>query len=380
MNELINSTTKKLTERDENLEDIVLAMKKEIEELKGELTIYKAALSNGMLSSRPKQQVMDVPKSEKFKGARSARDVDNFLWEMESTDEKRGGNAIKTWEEFQKELKKQFYPQYAKKEARTNEKEAFYWFKDGLKLWAKHELRRQGITKIIVAMAEAESFVEPGPKKNKFESSKPNGKGNDERNHEEGEEGHNNDGNNTDSTSGNGKPRDAKQRSNNPRDKGKRITCFLCQGPHMMSKEECLVNTGASNLFILEKNAEKLGLSIKKSNGKIKTVNFKEAPTVEVVHNVELQIGEWKGKEDFEIVVSMHWNIKVGTKVLSSIQLVKDVSYGRNIKSIERNATKDPSERLVERETDMRLVKSTVESPPLGKVGCVSDFEGKEAM
>ncbi|MBA0794349.1 hypothetical protein Gohar_018685 [Gossypium harknessii] len=82
MNELVDSTVKKLAERDENLEDIVLAMKKEIEELKGELTIYKAALSNGMLSSRPKEQAMDIPKPEKFKGARSARDVDNFLWEM----------------------------------------------------------------------------------------------------------------------------------------------------------------------------------------------------------------------------------------------------------------------------------------------------------
>ncbi|MBA0671325.1 hypothetical protein Goklo_029226 [Gossypium klotzschianum] len=54
MNELVKSTTKKLAERDENLEDMVLAMKKEMEELKGELTIYKAALSNGMLSSKPK--------------------------------------------------------------------------------------------------------------------------------------------------------------------------------------------------------------------------------------------------------------------------------------------------------------------------------------
>ncbi|KAH1090616.1 hypothetical protein J1N35_017873 [Gossypium stocksii] len=37
------------------------------------------------------------------------------------------------------------------------------------------------------AMAEAESFVKLGPTKDKFESSKPNGKGNDERNHEEDE-------------------------------------------------------------------------------------------------------------------------------------------------------------------------------------------------
>ncbi|MBA0567498.1 hypothetical protein Golob_012232, partial [Gossypium lobatum] len=45
MNELVNSTTKKLAERDENLEDMVLPTKKEIEELKGELTIYKDTLS-----------------------------------------------------------------------------------------------------------------------------------------------------------------------------------------------------------------------------------------------------------------------------------------------------------------------------------------------
>ncbi|MBA0609389.1 hypothetical protein Godav_021448, partial [Gossypium davidsonii] len=49
-----------------------------------------------------------------------------------------------------------------------SEKEAFYWFKDGLKLWAKHELRRQEITKLIVSMAEAESFVELGLTKDKF--------------------------------------------------------------------------------------------------------------------------------------------------------------------------------------------------------------------
>ncbi|MBA0755438.1 hypothetical protein Gogos_022379, partial [Gossypium gossypioides] len=36
--------------------------------------------------------------------------------------------------------------------------------------------------------------------------------------------------------------------------------------------------------------------------------------------------------------------MKVGIKVLSSIQLVEDVSYGRKINSSERNATKAHSE------------------------------------
>ncbi|MBA0762964.1 hypothetical protein Gotri_012505 [Gossypium trilobum] len=55
MDRILNSTMKRLAERDDTLEDMVLAMKEEIAKLKGELTIYKAALSNGMLTSRPKQ-------------------------------------------------------------------------------------------------------------------------------------------------------------------------------------------------------------------------------------------------------------------------------------------------------------------------------------
>ncbi|MBA0755143.1 hypothetical protein Gogos_022299, partial [Gossypium gossypioides] len=144
-----------------------------------------------------------------------------------------------------------------------------------------------------------------------------------------------------------------------------------------------LIDMGASDLFISEKAARKLGLSIKKLNKKIKTVNFDEALTVGVVQGMELQIGKWKGNEDFEviqlddydyvlglnfldriqtvlypwadqihiiiglltkIVVPMHRDMKVGAKVLSSIQLVENVSYGRNIDSIERKVMKAPSE------------------------------------
>lgn len=140
-------------------------------------------------------------------------------------------------------------------------------------------------------------------------------------------------------------------------------------------------------MFISKKAAKKLGLLITKSNRKIKMVNSEKAPTVRVVRNVELQIGEWKGNKDFEviqlddydyvlglnfldkiqtilypwadqihivigplskIVVPVHRDMKVGTNVLSSIQLVKDVSHGRNINLIERNTTKAPSKKLME--------------------------------
>ncbi|MBA0735183.1 hypothetical protein Gogos_019051, partial [Gossypium gossypioides] len=67
-------------------------------------------------------------------------------------------------------------------------------------------------------------------------------------------------------------------------------------------KRSALLDTRALDLFISEKVTKKLGLSIRKSNKNIKTVNSKEALIVGVVQNVEIQIGEWKGKEEFEVI------------------------------------------------------------------------------
>ncbi|MFQ6663403.1 hypothetical protein Gotur_030949 [Gossypium turneri] len=68
----IGSLKNKLAGKDNALEAMVTALKEEINELKGELKIFKAAIGNGMLASKPKPQAMDVLKSKVFKGARSA--------------------------------------------------------------------------------------------------------------------------------------------------------------------------------------------------------------------------------------------------------------------------------------------------------------------
>ncbi|KAK5812812.1 hypothetical protein PVK06_028254 [Gossypium arboreum] len=81
--ETLRSTSNKLTVRDHALEAMVTTMKEEIVELKEELTIYKAALGSGMLTLGPKQHKMDVLKPDKFKRARSVREVDNFLWGLD---------------------------------------------------------------------------------------------------------------------------------------------------------------------------------------------------------------------------------------------------------------------------------------------------------
>ncbi|KAH1063817.1 hypothetical protein J1N35_028804 [Gossypium stocksii] len=351
------------------LEDMMMAMKKEIEELKRELTIYKVALSNGMLSSRPKQHAMDVPKPEKFKGTRSMVVVDNFLWEMEqyframgieddaikvntasiyftnvvllwwgrrSMDETRRGNTIRTWEEFQRELKKKFYPQYAEKEAR-----------------AKLHRLTQGITELTVAIAEVESFVELSPTEDKLVSSEPNGMGNGKKTHGKDEEGHSDDSHSTGSSSGNEKPRDAKKGSNNPRDRRKKIKYFLCQGPHMLRK-----SLKRSIMSTIQKK-DKLKEEAKHLEGNPSRVNL--MVLIPKKRNV-------------------HWDMKVGTKVLSLIQLVEDVSDGRNINSTKQNARKGPSEKLVKRESDMRPIESTVETSLLDKiVGALSKFLSKKA-
>ncbi|KAG8474309.1 hypothetical protein CXB51_033861 [Gossypium anomalum] len=142
----------KLSGRSDAIEAMMMALKEEIAELKGELTIYKAALGNGGLATVAPKPSIDVPKPKEFKGTRSAREVDNFLWGVEqyfsakgisddatkvitaamyltdiallwwrrrSTDVRRGGTEIGTWKEFQYEFKVQFYPEYAEDEARA---------------------------------------------------------------------------------------------------------------------------------------------------------------------------------------------------------------------------------------------------------------------
>ncbi|KAK8289414.1 hypothetical protein V6Z12_D07G190600 [Gossypium hirsutum] len=237
----VTDNVEQLTGRDDAIEAVVVALKGEIVELKGELTIYKAVLGNGGLAVVAPKPNIDIPKPKEFKGTRSARDVDNFLWGMEqyfyakgitedvtkvtttmmylsnvallwwrrrSTDVRRSGTETGTWEEFRCEFKAQFYPEYTEDEAQAKlrrlvqqgtvreyvqefselmlqisdmgEKDAFFSFMDGLKPWAKQELQRRGVQELTKAMSTAKSLTKFGVKKDNFNSSKPrfNQKGN----------------------------------------------------------------------------------------------------------------------------------------------------------------------------------------------------------
>ncbi|KAH1082728.1 hypothetical protein J1N35_022489 [Gossypium stocksii] len=61
----------------------------------------------------------------------------------------------------------------------------------------------------------------------------------------------------------------------------------------------------------------------------------------------------------------------------NNMELVDDVSYGRNIESRYYSATKAPSKIPVEHEIDGKAIELSMELPPEGNVGCASNFVRK---
>ncbi|MFQ6630601.1 hypothetical protein Gotur_009813 [Gossypium turneri] len=91
--ELLGYQRKKLTERNDALEAMMMALKEEtmattralstrIEELEGELALCRVAVENRVANAALSND--DVPKPKEFVRTRSACDVDNFLWRMEN--------------------------------------------------------------------------------------------------------------------------------------------------------------------------------------------------------------------------------------------------------------------------------------------------------
>ncbi|MFQ6637233.1 hypothetical protein Gotur_013189 [Gossypium turneri] len=143
----IDSSENKLARKDDALEAMVTALKEEISELKGELKIFKAAVGNGMLASKPKPQAMDVPKPKAFKGARSAI---QFYPEY-AEDEARAKLRWLTQRGIVREYVREF-SELMLQISDLSKKEAFFSFTDGLKLWAKQELQRRGVQELTNAM------------------------------------------------------------------------------------------------------------------------------------------------------------------------------------------------------------------------------------
>ncbi|KAH1129266.1 hypothetical protein J1N35_000644 [Gossypium stocksii] len=238
MQGVLNTAAGELTEKNNALEAMVLPLKEQTKEL----NICKVALGNGVLAAAPKPNI-DVSKSKELNKMRLAMDVDNFLWEMKQYFRAKGimDDATK------------FYSEYATNKARAKlrwlthqctvmecvrefselmlqisnlgENEVFFSFMVRLKLWAKKVLQLRGVSKLFKAMTIAESLFYFVQRRNKFESSKPRGKGNGKGDEKQLVGNSNNNG-------GNGKLLNGKWKPNNK--PNELVRCFLCEGLYIV--------------------------------------------------------------------------------------------------------------------------------------------------
>ena len=162
---------------------------------------------------------MEMPKPQGFSGKRDAKELGYFLWHMKRyfeaialTDEmtkvrtatlyltdtatlwwrrrfadmEKGICTIETWEDFKREIKKQFYPEDVAYLARKNmrrlkhtgsirdyvkefsslmleipnmtQEELLFNFMDNLQGWAEQELRRRGVQDLATAIGSSRIF------------------------------------------------------------------------------------------------------------------------------------------------------------------------------------------------------------------------------
>ncbi|XP_022864502.1 uncharacterized protein LOC111384459 [Olea europaea var. sylvestris] len=194
-----------------------------MERMSKELEQYKhstAGTSGGDASTIVAPRI-EYPKPKHYDGRRDAKDVENFLWQMEvyfegvnlvnetmkvrtasmyltdtaslwwrrkHADVEHGASRIDTWDEFKRELKRQFYPENVVYEARKKLRELkqkgtirdyvkefttlmlqipsmpedvlLFYFMDGCTTWVRQELQCRGVKNVDEAIAVAESLTE----------------------------------------------------------------------------------------------------------------------------------------------------------------------------------------------------------------------------
>jgi hypothetical protein len=244
---------------------------------------------------------MEVPKPKAYNGERSAREIDNFLYQVERyfdatfqlddasklrtiplylgdiptlwwrrvTEDvaRERCTAITTWRGFKDELKKQFYPESATDEARTklrhlkqtctireyvkeftellleipdmSDSDVLFSFTDGLQGWVKLELKRRGVQNLADAIRVAESLIEF---KKESIKEKPTKK---DDNVTGGGAEHDNQG--TEPTKG----------SKSAGGQKKTLECFICNGPHMA--RECPSRGKLAAMLIQGDTAGRIG-------------------------------------------------------------------------------------------------------------------------
>ncbi|KAL3522775.1 hypothetical protein ACH5RR_015609 [Cinchona calisaya] len=84
-------------------------------------------------------------------------------------------------------------------------------------------------------------------------------------------------------------------------------------------KLSALVDTGATDFFISIEAAKKLNLQVGKGMGTLKTVNTKEVPVHGLASNVDVAMGQWKGKTSLEVIPLNDYDVVIGLDFLDRI-------------------------------------------------------------
>ncbi|KAF2303183.1 hypothetical protein GH714_014403 [Hevea brasiliensis] len=377
--------------RDENRslkEQLEWAMGK-LKEVEQQVSLVAMAVARGGVATTSGASLVipsrvEVPKPSVYSGARNAKEIDNFLWSLEQYfraigitedakkvdhaplylvdtamvwwrrrhgDMEKGLCTIASWDEFKRELKRQFYPENAAHEARARLRhaEALFAFTDGLQTWARMEIERRGARDLATAISIAESLVEfQRSERSRTSPQKDRSEGGDSRGKD-----------------GSSKPKEVQPRSQRE-DRGMQrppLSCFLCDGPHrarecpkksklsaLVEEREkapfqpreatmgslqlsalkvqekgtvnvekgrpfvqiqvggqelrALLDTGASHNFLTVEEAKRLGIPYEKEMGWLKAVNSTPNLIHGVARDTKVRIGDWRGTLDF-FVVSM---------------------------------------------------------------------------
>ncbi|GFZ02073.1 hypothetical protein Acr_15g0006820 [Actinidia rufa] len=183
LNSLAESWKVQMDALKDSLQAEIAAMKEKIKEVKGDWFLCKMAVTQGTIYSSHSPKV-DIPRPKSYNGSRNERELDNFLWDLDQYFE-----ATATWEDFKREIKRQFYPINSEHEARARlrrlshkstirdyvkefsklmleipdmiEKESLFTFIDRLQSWAKLEVQRQGPQDLATVISIVESLGLP---------------------------------------------------------------------------------------------------------------------------------------------------------------------------------------------------------------------------
>ncbi|KAE8716635.1 Protein NRT1/ PTR FAMILY 3.1 [Hibiscus syriacus] len=243
------------------------------------------------------------------------------------------------------------------------ESEGYFAFMDGLQRWANMEIQRRGVTELSKALDAAEAIAPFEVKRTDSLQSRSKPKGN-----SGGEKAK---GNFHKPTGNHGKPNDRPKKLFNPWEKKGELSCFSCGENHMKrdcpqlvkvaaikendgvesetlklgsilstievkkgrkkkglmyvditvagQKMSALVDTCASELFMSEQIAKRLGLHVEKVTGSIKTVNAEEVPIAGVAKGIELTVGGWSGKEAIKVIPLDDFDFVLGLSFLDRI-------------------------------------------------------------